>query len=527
MKTYCRLGKILAAAGLLAASLFLCGTAGAGEELKRAREAAAPGSEGRAFDIAVEGLKTAPQDKELFLYAVELLPENSTGRAWTLAAISAAMLKKKSEYYAWYLGACKAMRVSGKAREALSNCKKALELEPTVYPVYRELGLTYAAAGNPLKAAETLAQGVEIFPSSYQARYYLAKALEKRGDSGRAAASYAKGLALAERDSSLDAGYYLALIKAGLERTALKKEKARAKIPEPPPTGNKQPEPGDKMARIREEEPKTDTLTSAQMLEELKLRLAVDGKKTALQPEDIKLFKAIKAAETGGAVDYLKKKAPSARGLTAERKTAEGIRLLLTGNGYKTYIFHATREAIKFFEEQGIGLREIFTLRTLAGVPVFDPGGKLTPEGEELWRKSSPGTKTWLLTYEPAPASRQARQADKDIAEAEKSGYKEISEPEYLWLLRATDCPEDVLQKDPVKLRIISDGARGRYMLCYVPAALCMNGVNDKLPPYIESYRAGNDDISEAKTSTAFFGSGGLKKRRFCENGKIWGGEVE
>ncbi|MDO8805481.1 MAG: tetratricopeptide repeat protein [Elusimicrobiota bacterium] len=663
MKLFRGSKKLLAAGGLLGASLFLRGAAGAGEELKRAHEAAALGSEARAFDIAMDGLKTLPPDRELFLYAVELLPESSPGRARVLATVAGAMLEKKSEDYAWHLGICKAMRVSERAAEALSNCKKALEQDPTVYPVYRELGLTYAAAGNPRKAAETLAQGVEISSSSYQAHYYLAKLLEKRGDSSRASASYSSGLALAKRDASLDAGYYRALLKAGLKRTELKKEKARPKIPKPASPGNKQLaasclgkfreeflkdnlgmalatsdgclkfapsdpqlaaeraplmvrlgkyeggvkeyeraaslygeknpasalyrvkaaetwiklgkpesalaqyrlalkagprdmnalkglaaalearsdlsgaietyeailklEPGNERARARIDELKSGTLTSAQILEELVLRRAADKKKAVLQPADIKLFKAIKAAETGGAVDYLKRKVPSARGLTAERKTGDGVKLLLTGDGYKVYIFHATREAVKFFEAEGVGLREVFKLRTLAGAPIFDPGGKLTPEGEDLWRRLSPGDKTWLLTYEPVPASPQAQQANKDIAEAEKSGYREISEPEYLWLLRATDCPEDVLQKDPVNLKLISDGARVRYMLCYVQNSFCMNPANILLPSYIEAYRAGNDAISDAKTSTAFFGSGGVKKHRYCEDGKIWGVDTE
>ncbi len=656
----------------MAVPFFICSAAAAGEELKHAREAAAPGSEGRAFDIAMSGLrppgapadrKAAPPDRELFLYAVEMLPENSPGRAGALAAAAEELLVRQGDDYAWYLGICKALRVSAQTAEAVSNCKRALELDPTVYPVYRELGLTYAAAGNPRKAAETLAQGVEISSSNCQAHYYLAKVLEKRGDSSRAAASYADGLSLAKRDPGPDAAYYRALLKDGLRRTAQKKEKARVRIPGPASPGDKQLaaaclekfreeflkdnlgtaltesdsclkfapadprlaaeraplmvrlgryedgvreyeraaslygekdpasslcrikaaetwiklgsgdravtqyrlalkaaprdmnalkglaaalearssfseaietyeeilklEPGNERARVRKDELKSGTLTSAQILEGLKLRLVADEKKTTLQPEDVKLFKAIKAAETGGAVDYLKKKVPSLRGLIAERKTGEGVRLLLTGDGYKAYSFHASRDAVKFLEGQGVGLREIFKLRTLAGASVFDQGGKLTAEGEELWRKSSPGTKNWLLTYEPVPASPQARQANLELTEAEKTGYREISEPEYLWLLRATDCPEDVLQKYPIILKVISDGARVRYMLCYIENALCMNPMNSKLPSYIEAYRSGNDFISDAKASTAFFGSGGIRKHRFCENGKLWGGNVD
>lgn len=651
--------KLTAAAILLAA---LLAPAGAADELNRAREAAALGSEARAFDLAMEGLKASPKDRELFLFAVELLPENSPARAKQLSAAAGGALAKDKSDYAWYLGACKALRVLGKGPEALSNCKKALELDPTAYPVYRELGLTHAAAGNPRKAAETLAQGVEISSSSYQAHYHLARVLEKRGDLSRAGASYRRALALAKTDAGLEAGYYRARIKAGVKRTDLKKEKVRGKLAEPAAPQRKQLaaaclakfreeflkdnlgmalqqsdaclkfspsdpglaaeraplmvrlgkydegvaeyeraaglyglnpaaallrikaaetwqklgrpekalaqyrlaaaanpqdmnalkglaaaqearsdfsgamgtyaeilklEPGNARARARREELKASTLTSAQIMEELKLRQAFDEKKTALQPEDIKLFKAIKAAEIDGAVDYLRKKVPTARGVYISTATPEGTRLLLSGAGYGVYLSHTSRDAVKFFEAEGVGMREIFKLRTQAGAPIFDPSGKLTAEGEDFWRRSASGQKTWLLSYEPVPSSPQALQANKDVAEAEKSGYREISEPEYLWLLRATDCPEEVLQKNPINLKVINDGARVRYLLCYIDNTVCFNPLNAKLPGYIEAYRAGDDQISDAKTSTAFFGSGAVKKRRFCENGKVWDGEVD
>ena len=278
---------------------------------------------------------------------------------------------------------------------------------------------------------------------------------------------------------------------------------------------------------MRREELKTAALTGEQMLEEMKLRKAVDEKTAALRPEDIKLFKAIRAAELAGAADYLKLKAPAAQGLTLQQQGPDGTRILLTGAGYTSYLFHASREAVKFLEGEGVGMRELFKLRTVSGAPVFDPAGKLTPEGAELWRGAVPGKKTWLLTYEPVPESPQAVQANKEILEAEKQGYREIFEPEYLWLLRATDCPEDVMRKNPVNMRVVNDGARVRYLLCYVDNSTCMNPFNSPLPGYIEAYRAGNDHISDAKASTAFFGTGAVKKHRYCEDGKVFGVDIK
>ena len=658
-----------AAAVLLAAPL-LRAAAGTGEDLARAREAAGRGAEPEAFDIAItafspakalHGTKPDQGQRDLFLYAVETLPGNSRERALKLAGAAGAMLDKKSEDSAWYLGACKAARVLDGATGAVSNCRKALELDPIYYPVYRELGLAYAAAGEPRKAEETLAQGVEISSSDYKARYYLAKTLEKYGEPGRAAASYSRALQLARQDSAPDAEYYRKLIRAGLKHTAgkVKKEKVRAKKPAPPRPGNRQLaaacmvkfraeaakdniaaalketgaclkhapsdpdlaaerapllvrlgryeegvaeyeraaslygekaapyvrarikaaetwiklgrhdkalaqydlalkasphdmnalralaaeqearsdpagalrtyetisalEPSNDAARRRVEELKDASLTDGQILDELKLRLAADPNSTVLQPEDKKLYKAIRAAELGGAVDYLKLKVPSGRGLIVKKKTAERTHLLLSHEGYKAYVFQATREAISFLEGEGVDMREMFKLRTLAGDPVFDPAGRLTPEGLELWRKASPGNKAWLLPYEPVPASPQAQQADREIQEAEKKGYIEISEPEYLWLLRYTDCPEDVMLAEPISAMTVNDGARLRYLICGMEIPLCLNKINESVALAISDYRNNHTEISDSKHSTAFFGTGGIKKHKLCENGKIWG----
>lgn len=283
-------------------------------------------------------------------------------------------------------------------------------------------------------------------------------------------------------------------------------------------------QPSDARARTRLEELRAAVLTDGQVLEELRLRQAVPEGRTALLPEDSKLFKAIFAAELGGGVDYVKRKAPSAKGLITERKAGAGPRLLLTGAGYKAYVSYASRDAVKFFEEEGVGLREIFQLRTLAGQPVFDPAGKLTREGEDLWRNSARGQKTWLLPFDPLPSNPQAARAAQDITAAEKEGYREISESEYLWLLKATTCPDGVLKDPPVSAREFDDGARRRYLLCYVPNSLCWTDENSKLPAYIEQYRSGDLPPEGGPAHSGFFGGPGAKKRKFCENGAIWRG---
>lgn len=651
---------ILRAAVLLAA----CGLSAAAQTpLDRARSAAALGDTAGALSAALTGLETAPGDRELFLYAVEVLPERPSKEAGRLAAAAADRLEKKDVHYSWYLGLCKAMRVSDKHVDAVANCRKALESDPTAYPVYRELGLSYAAAGNPRKAAETLAQGVEISSADFKAHYHLASVLEARGDGVRAAASYSRSLALARKSGDPEAVRYRAMIKAGLRRAEQKKAKpVRRQAPAPKAATPQQaaaclekfraeflkdslgsalevseacvklspsdPElaserapllvrlgryeegvkeyeraaalygqkdqmsafcrvkaaetwlklrdqgralaqyrlalaanpvdlnalkglaevqeagsdlsgalqtygeilkidPGNQKTKARSEELKAALLTKEEILAELQLRQAVDAQKTALLPEDEKLFKAIKAAEIGGAVDYLKAKAPAARGMTAEKKAADGIKLLLTGAGYKAYVFHATKDAVKLFEERGVGLREIFQLRDLAGNPVFDAAGKLTPEGEAVWRSGGETKKIWLLPGEPVQESPQAVAARETIARLQREGFAEISEPEYLWLLKVTRCPEITLQNAPVTaVRQLHDGTRPRYLLCYEEMGACKNFCNSKLASYIASYRANDTAEIESDYSTGFFGRGAVKKRRFCENGEVWMGDV-
>jgi len=284
-------------------------------------------------------------------------------------------------------------------------------------------------------------------------------------------------------------------------------------------------EPGNDKVRARSGELKAGLLTNDQILEELHLRQAVDAQKTALLPEDAKLFKAIKTAELSGAVDYLKAKAPGGKGMTVERQSEGVTKLLLTGSGYKSYVFYATRDAVKLFEGRGIGLREVFQLRDLAGAPVFDPSGKLTPEGEEVWRNGAGTQKTWLLPAEPVEESPKAKEARAQMASLEGSGYAEISEPEYLWLLKVTRCPEFTLKNPPVNAAVqLDDGTRPRYMLCYDEKGSCKNQCNSKLASYIASYRENNTAEIESDYSTGFFGRGAIKKHRFCEDGEVWMG---
>ncbi|MCM2267667.1 MAG: tetratricopeptide repeat protein [Elusimicrobiales bacterium] len=426
--------------------------------------------------------------------------------AKTLPGAADCLEKFKAEFIKDNLGA------------ALAQSDACLKLAPASASLAAERAPLLVRLGRYEEGLKEYERAAGLYSSNASlAAFYRIKAAEtllKMGKGDKAVEQYRK--ALAANPSDLNALKGLAAAQEALSDTKGAQATYDALL---------KADPSDGRARARREELRSASLNDGEILEELRLRLAAPPEKSSAAPEDVKLFKAIRAAETAGAVDYVQARNPSGAGLIAQRKTGEGARLVLTAAGYKAYVFYATRDAIKFFEGEGVGLREIFKLRTLAGDPVFDAAGKLTPEGEELWRNSSRGEKTWLLPYDPVPTSPQAVQAEKEITEAMNAGYGEISEPEYLWLLKVTTCPDDVMKAPPLSVKEFKDGAKARYFICYKQNSLCVTDENSKLPQLVAQYRDGEPDMTGGGAHTGFFGGPASKKRHFCENGRIWRGE--
>ena len=230
----------------------------------------------------------------------------------------------------------------------------------------------------------------------------------------------------------------------------------------------------------------------------------------------------IRAAEAAGAVELLRRKFPGNSRLYYE-ENENGIKIRLTLEGYNAYARAVSRDAVKYFEGKGISLREIFKLRDSNGDPIFDKTGQITPEGLNAWSLAkNTGKITWIFSYQPVPGSKKQIQSTREIIQLSKIGYREISEPEYLWLLKATNCPPDVLASPQVKLKEVNDGAINHYLICYQPMpSPCATVHNEGLPAMIEGYRQGNTEIADGYSSS-FFGTGGVKRHRLCEKGKLW-----
>jgi len=283
-------------------------------------------------------------------------------------------------------------------------------------------------------------------------------------------------------------------------------------------------EPSNAKARERLDEINFNLLSDSQLLDELRGRGGSDDKKTAFSAEDLKLLKTIRLAERNGAVDYLKTRTSYTKGLIMEKQKQDHIKLMLTLAGFKSYQNYQTRDAVNFFEKKGITLRDVFTLRNLNGTPFFAPGGKLTIEGMESYWAAQSGNKTWLMPYEAVSRSPEDDTLNAQTDEFLKNGFKEISEPEYFWLMKVTSCPEEVLRNPPCGIKLLKTSKTRKYFLCYSETAPCYTQAAQMLAGYVERYRANNTWIPENTGATTFFGTGGGEQRRFCHNGKIWTG---
>ncbi|HBB67486.1 MAG: hypothetical protein A2X28_05400 [Elusimicrobia bacterium GWA2_56_46] len=591
----------------------------------------------KALETCIAALEKDPADENIYAYALEILPEGRSKYHTPLLAITDKAAALKTGTYLYYLGRCKLARGAGQAAAALPNCKKARELDPTAWPVYRELGLTYSSLGDGDRAAETLTQGAELYPGSYKTYYCLAAEYEKQKNTADALTNYRKALELLSASEDSGRRAQTALLRNKIERlsadarskTAQKKPGATNPAPRAPNPAPKESfadrmktaeyltrlgkyedaaeeyrkaaelfgktdpmaafchlkagqiyfklnkmnkailyygkaleangndlnamlglaaayeaggepkkaeamyarvlkaEPANAKARERLDEISFALLSDSQLLEELRGRGAPDDKKTVPSPEDVNLLKAIRLAERNGAVDYLRAKTSYTKGSIVEKQEPDHVRLILTLAGFKNYRNYLTRDAVNFFEKKNIPLRDIFTLRDLAGRPLFDKGGHLTQEGMRAYWNGGTGVKSWLMRYETVSNSPEDDKFNARIRELLKTGFMEISEPEYLWLIKATDCPEDVLQAPPCGIKMLTAPGLRKYFLCHVETELCYTSAAMILSGLVERYRAGDTWIPETGGTTAFFGTGGGEKRRFCHNGRIWnGGDV-
>ncbi|HNT97333.1 MAG TPA: tetratricopeptide repeat protein [Elusimicrobiales bacterium] len=277
--------------------------------------------------------------------------------------------------------------------------------------------------------------------------------------------------------------------------------------------------PGDKEAAEKLAELEVPAMSPAGLAAELRAREAFPEDGSEAGAEERELLMAMREAEAGGAVDYLKGKLGRLNGLTVERTGPDGsLRLALTRRGYEAWLAARTRDAVGFFERKGMDFRHIFALRDREGAPFFDKKGGLTRRGASAYLKALRGATSWLLPYEDVPDSPAVEKAKAETGALLSGGYEEISEPEYLWLLKKTECPPEVMVEPPIFMKEVRTPARVRYYICRY--CIGRNRISDQIAHNIEDYRAGNTEI-QSTGGTAFFGRGGSAPPKLCVNGRL------
>ena len=93
--------------------------AGAADELQKAKFEERTHSRAAAFETAMNGLKKFPNDRNLFMYALDLSAEASQAQLVSLEKTAISMAEKFPKDYIWNLGACRVRRLNGKTDEAL------------------------------------------------------------------------------------------------------------------------------------------------------------------------------------------------------------------------------------------------------------------------------------------------------------------------------------------------------------------------------------------------------------------------
>jgi len=292
-------------------------------------------------------------------------------------------------------------------------------------------------------------------------------------------------------------------------------------------------EPANPVARqgLRRVEP--NVMTDEEILAELKLRRALPPDVGALSEEKKALFMEMRQAEEYDAVTYLFKKVrPMRPNYVVEKDTGTiNYRLMFTARGFYAYKTYISSDALRFFEKKGMPLKQIVKLRTKNGGLVFDPaaGGRLSSEGMKAYFYAVLGQKIYLLPSEPLSFEDAAIVEEKDRLEGEmkRDRYMEISELEYLWLLRATDCSEEALT-DALDMRIREipvPGTERKSKRYFVDTTGNMKD-RGALASHVYRYRSGDTDTSGAG-STGFFGTGGMQKQKLCgKNGSVFSGEL-
>ena len=424
--------------------------------------------------------------------------------------VKAAACVKKAKKFA-------AEKRPKRAEREYSAC---VSLDPENADARIGLADLYMGDGRITKAKKEFIAALELIPGGDKKAGYCSFRLGiiygRLGEHKSAAESYIRTFAADGTDADAASGAALSLEKLRQCAQAMEYFKKSLEL-----------KPGGKEASAGLNRCEIETIGQEAVLAELKMRQAIDPAAAAVTEDEKKLFVWMRNADYEGGVDLLRANGYPLAGYVAERRDDTGrVRLMLTIEGYRVYVKIQAKQAIKLFQKKGVNTKYAFMLRDMGGKPLFYSDGTLTPEGNDVYREALSGNKKWIMPWDPVPAPENGPEA-KEIKDLLASGYIEIAEPEYLWLLRATDCPEEILAKD-CGIKKINPQLKTRYFMPYGEPSELLRvklGLTINLDSYIFKYRNGDQEIPEGMSSN-FFGTGGVERHKYCENGKIWGAKI-
>ena len=121
-------------------------------------------------------------------------------------------------------------------------------------------------------------------------------------------------------------------------------------------------------------------------LEEMWQRRLLPPDQSAWAPEDMRLLKKIRASEAD-ALGLLRRRFGSEHPWAAQARV-NGPRAALTKDGYEKYMAILSQEAIVYFESKGADAKSVFRLRDWNDRPLFDGAGRITDEGNIVYRRA-------------------------------------------------------------------------------------------------------------------------------------------
>jgi hypothetical protein len=123
-------------------------------------------------------------------------------------------------------------------------------------------------------------------------------------------------------------------------------------------------------------------------LEEMWQRRLLPPDQDNWAPADLELLKKIRAVEKD-AVAFLRRRPGGSRPWTVRPPGAGPFApARLTKEGYERYRFLMSQEALEFFQKKGSSAKWALKLTDWDGKPLFDGGGRITPEGVRVYDRA-------------------------------------------------------------------------------------------------------------------------------------------